>query len=202
MYLQIDDVEPLEPEEIDAELSAQEEKGPALPNVGGIPCYDLSRACVRGIAKIYGIRDEPQDWALWLLANGEQVGPEYVHDNIDQIIDSFDAADYSSDAEARAARTRELLMLKGWLYLQVHNSPHDFVRHPERFQLKITSISVRDLIGRRVANRHGREFKIIDVRYDLEMGKVSFELADLDDDGHVISNDTTGIFALEGWTVL
>jgi hypothetical protein len=201
MYLQLD-VEALTAEQATSELDAAEAKGPILENVGGIAVYDISDACARTIAKTYGVRDTPSRSYLWMLGNGDQVGPEYVHDDIDAIMDAIDATDIESDAKTRAATARALEFLKGWLYMQVHNSPHDFVRHPAQFQLKLRSISVRDLIGRFIANRKGREFKIVDVRYDLEMGKVTFELAEVDEDGIVDLDDVRGISELEGWTVL
>lgn len=203
MYLQLTDVEPLTPDQVTAELDAAEAKGPALPNVGGIPCYDISDACALGIATMYGVRDKPGRSYLWMFANRVLVGPEYIHDDIDETIEALDDADSESDAETRAARSRALLFLKGWLYLRTYNRTHDIpTRHPAQFQLKLRSISVRDLIGRSIANRKGREFKIVDVRYDLEFGKVMFELAYVDEDGIVDRDDVSGISELEGWTVL
>jgi hypothetical protein len=171
-----------------SEIKAQIADGTeGKPNVGGFIVYEISDACAATIANGFS------GSALTKLANGEPVGPEYVHDDIDNLLDS------ETDEWNRQA----LSVLKGWTYKQVMDAPREPMEQvPEDEQLKIASISVRDLLGRYVANRHGREFKITDIRYNLKWDKVTFELSDLDEDGEVVPDSESGIFSLKGWELL
>lgn len=198
-FIRLADVRQLTPEELAAELKTKESAGPSQ-TIAGTDCYDISDEAARSIASMYAHRDEPGHAFLWLLSNGEPVGPEYIHDDIDHNLEAW--AQSTDASEVRDDDVIRLLRLKGWLYLRAFNAPRDIEAVPEAFQLKFSSISVRELIGRYVANRNGVQFKIIDVRYNLKWGKVSFELADLDDEGQVVPDSGSGIFALEGWTVL
>lgn len=183
-------------EEVAAELKAQEDKGPVLPDVGGVPCYDISDSAAKTIAALYGKRDVPGHAYLWKLGVGESVRPEYVHDDIDHIF-------MAERAETDPEFVRPLTFLKGWLYLQMHNAlPEPMREVPEEDRLKLSSISVRDLLGRYVVNRNGREFKLTDIRYDLKLGRVTFELSDLDENGDVIPDSESGLFDLDTFTVL
>lgn len=200
MFIQLTEVTQLTLEEVIAELKTKEAEGDGQ-NIGGVTCYDISDQAARTIATTYGARDTSGHQYLWMLGNGDLVGPEYVHDDIDHILSEL--LYESEDSDSTGARL--LKALKGWLYLQVAKTlPSDGVQVvPEEFQLKVSSVSVADLIGRNIENRHGAQFKIVDARYHLQWGKVYFDLVELDEeDGEVIPHSENGIFTLEGWTVL
>jgi hypothetical protein len=63
--------------------------------------------------------------------------------------------------------------------------------------VKISSITVTDLIDRFVANPNGAEFRLTDVRVQVPSGQVTFQLVSVDDE-----NNEVGVLSLEGWTVL
>lgn len=69
--------------------------------------------------------------------------------------------------------------------------------------LTIASIAVSDMVGRFVANSHGREFMIMDVRYDFDMDAVMFMLVEASKLGESPTvGDQSGITSLRGWTLL
>lgn len=198
MLIQLKDIEQLNPGELWAEIGAKVSEGEeGKPNIGGIICHEISEEAARSIALLFGRLDVPGHSHLWELANGEEVGLEYVHDDIDHVVEHLPKDDHY-------AQGMQLLQaLKGWLYLQAFNAPHEPPPEvPEESRLKLSSVSVTDLIGRYVVNRRGAEFKIVDVRYNLKWGRVSFELADLDEDGEAVPGSESGIFNLESFTVL
>lgn len=69
--------------------------------------------------------------------------------------------------------------------------------------MKVSSITVTDLIGRSVANANGAEFLVADVRYDLDRDEMSVWIQDLDPmTGEPLPNTESGLLTLKGWTVL
>lgn len=183
------DIRLLMPAQLNAELRAAEEAGPKA-NIAMSACYEITPAAARTIASMYGRQGEPGQAHLWELANDMQTLPSKVHDEIDGLIENT-YGDSSDDVD-------RLEMLKGWLYLTPTDSPFKIdVMVP----LKISSIGVRELIGRYCSNMNGREFKITDVRYDVTHDQVFFDLSDLDDDGNVIPDSESGVASLQSFTL-
>jgi hypothetical protein len=65
--------------------------------------------------------------------------------------------------------------------------------------MKVSSITVQDMIGRWVANENGAEFQVVDVRYDVTQDDVVIELHPQGSDD---PDDTVGVTTLKGWTLL
>lgn len=67
--------------------------------------------------------------------------------------------------------------------------------------MKVSSITVTDMIGRHVANEHGAEFCIVDVRYDVDQDVTVYELAEIDEHGQQEADPGGGVMSLKGWTL-
>jgi hypothetical protein len=67
--------------------------------------------------------------------------------------------------------------------------------------VKVSSITVTDMIGRTVANPNGAEFRIVDVRYDVDQDVTVYWLAELDEHGHEEHDPGGGVMSLKGWTL-
>lgn len=199
MLIELTGVEPLSTADAQAEIKAKIAEGPieGLENVGGYPIYEISDACAMTIASWFP--GKAMDW----LESGVPVGPEYIQHDIDDLLAIPDLTEIDALVETDEWGREVLGVLRGWAYYKVYKVPHEpMPRVPVEEQLKLSSVSVRDLLGRYVANKFGAEFKITDIRYNFEWGRVTFELSDLDDNGQVIPDSESGVFGLEGFRVL
>lgn len=68
--------------------------------------------------------------------------------------------------------------------------------------MKVSSVSVSDMVGRYVANENGAEFKVIDVRYDIAEDGFTVWLAECDEHGEDSGEEETGVTSLAGWSLL
>lgn len=190
------DIKLLTPDELQAELKSAVEAGPT-ENLAGTPCYDITPAAARTIASIHGSSEDDGRKFLWALANGMRVPMSKAHNEIDRLVhDYLHHGEADDDVDDGVAL---LKFLQGWLYSLPTDSPF---KVDVLVPLQISSISVTDLIGRYVVNMNGMEFKITDVRYNLERDDVTFELADLDEDGNVIPDTESGLLSLQSFRVL
>lgn len=63
--------------------------------------------------------------------------------------------------------------------------------------LEVSSISVRDLVGRYIQNENGAEFMLTDVRYHRDRDETVYEIQAAEH-----PHDEFGLTSLKGWTVL
>lgn len=68
--------------------------------------------------------------------------------------------------------------------------------------MKVSSITVTDMIGRHVENEHGAQFRIVAVRYDVRHNMYITWLAECDENGQDSGEEESGITTLKGWTLL
>ena len=70
-------------------------------------------------------------------------------------------------------------------------------------RMKVTSISVTEMIGRFVKNPNDVEFKVKDVRYDTRNDILTVVLLDVDmNTGLPIPDTEVGLPSLKDWTLL
>jgi hypothetical protein len=145
------------------------------------PDRSISAACAATIASWNATPGNVG--ALAALATGAPVEADAVSEEIRQ--------ELASDPDELG---RMALQMLGWW---VAGRAEEAYVLGEGGPLEISSITVRDLIGRYVQNENGAEFLVADVRYYLDRDETVYELQAAEH-----PHDEYGVTSLKGWTVL